>query len=111
MNAFAVISQQWESPPMDTQGLGGDLVAAAAVCNIVGRALKDTPSIPNWIIPLALPCFGSLAVCLISGWSGHSAITGFIAGSGAVGFNQAARQVGDEIHRRKTGNTTVIKKD
>lgn len=97
---------------MDTaQGFGGDLVAAAGVSNVVGLALKDAPAIPNWTIPLVLPLVGAVTVCMISGWTGHSFVSGFIAGAGAVGFNQGIRQVGGEIHRRKTGNTVIIKKN
>jgi len=36
----------------------------------------------------------------MSGWSGQSFVSGFISGTGAVGLNQAFRQVGKELDRR-----------
>lgn len=86
------------------------MLTAAGVCNVLGVALKGSPAIPNWSIPLILPVIGAVTVCAISGWSGRNIIAGIMAGGGAVGAHQAAAQVGAEIHRRKTGNTEVIKK-
>jgi len=82
------------------QSFGGDMMTAAAVCNVCGSAIRGMPSVPNWIIPVVLPFIGAVSVCLMSGWSGRSFVSGFISGTGAVGLNQAFRQVGVELDKR-----------
>jgi hypothetical protein len=86
------------------------MLTAAGVCNILGAALKGAPSIPNWTIPLILPVIGALTLCAISGWNGRNFIAGIMAGGGAVGAHQAVTKISEEVHRRKTGNTEVLKK-
>lgn len=69
-----------------------EAVGISGVCVVVGRAIKAIPSVPDWVIPFALPAVGAAAACVMDGATGANAIKGFLAGGNAVWMNQAFRQ-------------------
>lgn len=85
------------------------MAISTTVCNVVGMALSQSP-IPNWSIPLILPCAGTVTLCLLSGWNGRNAVNGFITGWAAVGAHQALAKARVARDRIRTGNTEVINK-
>lgn len=78
-------------------------VGISGVCVVVGRAIREIPQVPNWVIPFALPAVGALACCAMEGFNGPNVIKGTLAGGNAVWMNQALRQ-------GKTGTQTMFLK-
>lgn len=71
-----------------------------AVLNMLGRAVKAVPWMPDYSIPFVLMAAGAAAQ---AGWHGVSAeniVIGIGLGATAVGLNQSFRQ-GQEIVRSK----------
>ena len=71
-----------------------------AVLNMLGRAVKAVPWMPDYYIPFVLMAAGAAAQ---GGWHGFSAeniVIGIGLGATAVGLNQSFRQ-GQEIVRSK----------
>lgn len=85
------------------------MAISTAVCNAVGAVLVQSP-VPNWAIPMILPCAGIVSLCLLTGWSGRNAVNGFLMGWAAVGAHQTLTNAKRARYRYKTGNTEVITK-
>jgi hypothetical protein len=77
----------------DLTSAGADIGVVTLGCNIVGGMIKAFPYAPDWIIPLALPIVGAVAMCAVSGFNVRNIITGLACGSAAVGAHQALRQL------------------
>jgi len=82
---------------------------ASGACLGIGFLAKGWPKFPNAYIPTLVAVSGALIVPALTDWSALHVISGFIAGLGATGIHQGAREVGQDV-RRRTGNTEVIKK-
>jgi hypothetical protein len=71
------------------------------VCMLVGRAMKRSPTVPNWLIAPMLTVLGLIsgvatAVATGGDWraSLSSALLGLLSGAGAVGLHQGAKSIG-----------------
>lgn len=73
----------------------GAVGLTTALCNALGSILKGIPGFPDWLIPVALPIAGMVGMVSLQGLTPENAVHGFLAGSAAVGLNQAVRNVRD----------------
>ena len=60
---------------------------------IIGQIIKNIPSVPNWVIPLALLVPGVLGTMAIAGWTVEGAIQGVLVTGAAVYGNQVWKQM------------------
>ncbi len=82
---------------------------ATTVCLGIGALAKTWPKFPNAYIPTVVAVAGAILVPSLSEWSALNIISGFVAGLGATGVHQGAREITGDV-RRRTGNTTIIQK-
>jgi hypothetical protein len=85
---------------METSINIAELAPIVATLNMLGRAVKAVPWIPDYHIPFVLMAAGALVQ---AGWHGATAeniVIGIGLGATAVGLNQSFRQ-GQEIVRSK----------
>jgi hypothetical protein len=68
-------------------------ILVALVCNAIGFVIKKTPFIDDRAIPILLMLIGTLIYLGIDGWTWRHLAEGIVTGAGAVGFNQAIRQI------------------
>lgn len=68
------------------------LIIVIAVLGGVGVLLKNTPNIPDWIIPYVLMIIGVVAAISINGFSTTSILQGVIASFCSTGVNQLFKQ-------------------
>jgi hypothetical protein len=60
---------------------------------IIGQIIKNIPSVPNWIIPVALLVPGVIGTMAIVGWDVAGAIQGILVTGAAVYGNQIWKQI------------------
>jgi hypothetical protein len=60
---------------------------------IIGQIIKNIPSVPNWMIPLALLVPGVIGTMAIVGWDVPGAVQGILVTGAAVYGNQLWKQV------------------
>lgn len=82
---------------------------ATGACLGLGALAKSWPRFPNAYIPTLVAVAGALLVPALCGWSALHIISGFVAGIGATGVHQGAREITGYVKRR-TGNTEHITK-
>ncbi len=82
---------------------------AAGACLGLGALAKSWPRFPNAYIPTLVAIAGAMLVPALCGWNALHVISGFVAGLGATGVHQGAREITGDV-RRRSGNTEVIKK-
>lgn len=75
----------------------------------LGALAKSWPSFPNAYIPTLAAVAGALLVPALCGWDALHVVSGFVAGLGATGVHQGAREITGDV-RRRTGNTETIQK-
>ena len=75
----------------------------------LGALAKSWPSFPNAYIPTLAAVAGALLVPALCGWDALHVVSGFVAGLGATGIYQGAREVNADVKRR-TGNTEILKR-
>lgn len=68
---------------------------------ILGMFLKDTPKIPNWIIPWALIIVGVVGSIGLVGFSATAVIQGIICAGATVLTNQLIKQTTNGINGSK----------
>lgn len=82
---------------------------ATGACLGLGALAKSWPRFPNAYIPTLVAVAGAMLVPALCGWNALHVISGFVAGLGATGVHQGAREIAGGV-RRRSGNTEVIKK-
>lgn len=82
---------------------------ATGACLGLGVLAKSWPKFPNAYIPTLVALAGAVLVPSLAGWSALNIISGFVAGLGATGVHQGAREITGDV-RRRTGNTETVKK-
>lgn len=82
---------------------------ATGACLGLGVLAKSWPKFPNAYIPTLVAFAGAALVPSLCGWSALNVISGFVAGLGATGMHQGAREISGDV-RRRTGDTETIKK-
>lgn len=82
---------------------------ATGACLGLGVLAKSWPKFPNAYIPTLVAVTGAVLVPSLAGWSTLNIISGFVAGLGATGAHQGAREITGDVKRR-TGNTEHIAK-
>lgn len=75
----------------------------------LGALAKSWPKFPNAYIPTLAAVAGALLVPALCGWDALHLVSGFVAGLGATGVHQGAREITGDVKRR-TGNTEHIKR-
>lgn len=68
------------------------LFIVIAVLGGVGVLLKNTPKVPDWIIPYILMIIGVVASISINGFTTPSILEGIIASFCSTGVNQLFKQ-------------------
>lgn len=64
------------------------------IANAVCVAVRKVPRFPGWATPILAEVIGAISYPLLVGaWSGPTVLYGLIAGAGAVGLHQTAKQV------------------
>lgn len=81
-----------------------------AVCGIVGKLAKTWPKFPNAYIPTLVSALGAVIFPSLTSWTPGNVVAGFLAGASATGLHQAVRSAGQDIERRRTGNTEKIQR-
>lgn len=82
---------------------------ATTACIGIGALAKGWPRFPNAYIPTLVGVAGAVIVPALCGWSALNVVSGFVAGLGATGIHQGAREISGDVKRR-TGNTETISK-
>lgn len=82
---------------------------ATGACLGLGVLAKSWPKFPNAYIPTLVAFAGAALVPALCGWNALHVISGFVAGLGATGVHQGAREITGDVKRR-TGNTEHIPK-
>lgn len=82
----------------------------AAVCGIVGKLAKTWPRFPNGWIPTLVSACGAVTFPSLTQWTPGNVVVGLLAGASATGLHQAVRNAGEDIERRRTGNTEKIQR-
>jgi hypothetical protein len=82
---------------------------ATGACLGLGVLAKSWPKFPNAYIPTLVAFAGAVLVPSLAGWSALNVISGFVAGLGATGMHQGAREITGDV-RRRTGDTERISK-
>lgn len=59
----------------------------------LGKAFKEIPHFPNWIIPISLAVAGGVAAGLLDGFRPETVFVGVVAGLTSVGVHQTVRQI------------------
>lgn len=75
----------------------------------LGALAKSWPKFPNAYIPTLAAVAGALLVPALCGWDALHVVSGFVAGLGATGVHQGAREITKDV-RLRTGNTEHIKR-
>jgi len=75
----------------------------------LGALAKSWPKFPNAYIPTLAAVAGAVVVPALCGWDALNVVSGFVAGLGATGVHQSAREISGDV-RRRTGNTKTVKK-
>jgi len=75
----------------------------------LGALAKSWPKFPNAYIPTLAAVAGAVVVPALCGWDALNVVSGFVAGLGATGVHQSAREISGDV-RRRTGNTETVKK-
>ena len=73
----------------------GHLAILTVLLNFLGWIIKSIPKIPNYWIPLVLGVAGSVAHCVLAGWTGENALLGICAAAIAVYGHQFTRSLID----------------
>lgn len=68
-------------------------ILVALACNAVGFIIAKTPWVANKWIPVLLMLAGCLLYLGCEGFTWRHLTEGIVCGAGAVGFNQAVRQL------------------
>ena len=82
---------------------------ATGACLGLGVLAKSWPRFPNAYIPTLVAFAGAVLVPSLAGWSSLNVISEFVAGLGATGMHQGAREITGDV-RRRTGDTETITK-
>ena len=81
---------------MDVGNLAGyildNCLVLIPVLWIVGYILKNTPKMPNWLIPYVLTVLGVAGACGVVGFGVDGVIQGVLVAGGAVLGHQLVRQ-------------------
>jgi hypothetical protein len=56
-------------------------ILVALACGVIAAVFKGVPKLPGWLIPIVNLVVGAVAMCILAGVSGESAIYGIIAAS------------------------------
>lgn len=71
-----------------------ELLAVVAACWVAGRALKQTPLVPDWSIVYIVTGFAIGLTGAIMGFTVQAVIQGVLCGAFAVYAHQAVKQAG-----------------
>jgi len=83
------MDMEWESI---TQWIDPNLMVVVVACWVIGYALKQTPSVPNWSIVYAVTVAAVVIVSLLTGFNAESVIQGVLCGGVAVYGHQLVNQ-------------------